>query len=420
MSDLSKDDYKIPSLAAFVLDHQSLVSTYIGQFDKISDAKTNLERKMRTAYFAKYPKRKRGPGLKVDLEKLWSSSKLDNTVEIEGNKTLEASVKTSGRKIRKRLENKNATKEKEIKENESEQLSEIESSCMSDEEDETVDEIAYKLNDEDATEFEQALLSNAASPHILKNGHDLSKSFNRFQLKSCQEARSSGLFINANIHEILSLYHTVLLRKDQHNQAMANVIGLDNIQEFHTELLNKYVNQDIKIEKNLFIELINIFRGINEKFDRKALKVKLHKLYEAADPLDSKIIDILINLINKLPGNILIDEEVKEFELITNYLDTVVSPIFHDPQKKLMYRWLNKATESSGDRYPDGGSCIISQRQISCSTGFCEVKAGYMKNNTVSTHLDLLRLCIFGKDTIDNEDVENVVVEQRLIITNIE
>jgi hypothetical protein len=85
------------------LDHQSLVSTYIGQFDKITDAKANLERKMRTAYFAKYPKRKRGPGLKVNLEKLWSSSKLDDSVEIEGNKTLEASIKASGRKARKRL-----------------------------------------------------------------------------------------------------------------------------------------------------------------------------------------------------------------------------------------------------------------------------------------------------------------------------
>ncbi|KAI9468074.1 MAG: hypothetical protein EXX96DRAFT_598120 [Benjaminiella poitrasii] len=101
---------------------------------------------------------------------------------------------------------------------------------------------------------------------------------------------------------------------------MSNIIGLDNIQEFHTELLNKYVNQDIKMEKNLFIELINIFRV-------------------TVDPLDSKIIDVLTNLINKLPGNILINEEVKEFELITNYLDMVLSPIFHDPQKKLMYRW---------------------------------------------------------------------------------
>ncbi|KAI8980297.1 hypothetical protein BDB01DRAFT_725179, partial [Pilobolus umbonatus] len=95
----------------------------------------------------------------------------------------------------------------------------------------------------------------------------------------------------------------------------------------------------IKMEKNLFIELINIFRSVNEKSDRKPLKVKLHNLYEAADPLDSKIIDILINLINKLPENILIYEEVKVFELKTDYLDIVLSPIFHDPQKKPMYRW---------------------------------------------------------------------------------
>ncbi|KAI7889025.1 uncharacterized protein EV154DRAFT_386849, partial [Mucor mucedo] len=61
---------------------------------------------------------------------------------------------------------------------------------------------------------------------------------------------------------------------------------------------------------------------------------------------------------------------------------------------------------------PDGGSCIVSQRQISCSTGLYEVKADYMKSNAVGTHQDLLRLCIFDKDTIGNEDVENVVLLQ--------
>ncbi|KAI9265389.1 hypothetical protein EDC94DRAFT_583406 [Helicostylum pulchrum] len=203
---------------------------------------------MRTAYFAKNPKRKRGPGLKVNLEKLWSSSKLD---------------------------------EKEITKNESEQSSEVESSCMSDEEDETVGVIGYKLNDEDATEFEKVLLANTEAPHILKNGHDFSDSFKKFHLA---EARSSGLFINSNIHELLSLYRIVLLRKDQHDQAMSNVIELNNIQELHTELLDKYVNQNIKMEKNLFIELTNIFRSVNKKSDRKLLKVKLRNLYEAADP----------------------------------------------------------------------------------------------------------------------------------------
>lgn len=157
----------------------------------------------------------------------------------------------------------------------------------------------------------------------------------------------------------------------------SNVVGLENLQEFHMELMQNYIDENVKIESNIFGELTNIFRNINEKSDRKAIKIQLHKLYEAADHLDSKIIDILINLVNKLPENILINEVVKEFELITIYLDPVLSPIFHDPQKKLYYRWLNKATESSGDRHPDGGSCIISQRKIGVSTGFCEVKADY-------------------------------------------
>lgn len=43
----------------------------------------------------------------------------------------------------------------------------------SNEEDETVDAISY----EDATEFEQALLSNTDSPHILENGRDFSNNF---------------------------------------------------------------------------------------------------------------------------------------------------------------------------------------------------------------------------------------------------
>lgn len=75
---------------------------------------------------------------------------------------------------------------------------EYESSFLSDE-----DETLYKLSDEDATEFEQALLLNTYSPHLLKNNHNFSDSFKNFQLKSYQEAKSSGLFINANIHEIL-------------------------------------------------------------------------------------------------------------------------------------------------------------------------------------------------------------------------
>lgn len=65
----------------------------------------------------------------------------------------------------------------------------------------------------------------------------------------------------------------------------------------------------------------------------------------------------------------------------------------------------------SSNRYPDGGSCAICQRQVDYPIDFCEVKAAFMKNDIISTHLKLFKLYTFG-DTFDNEAVNNVVSVQ--------
>jgi hypothetical protein len=84
MSDLSKGIFlkkpnltsviikNCPNLAikAYIDQNKSLVSSYIRQFDKLNDAKANLTSKMRTRYLAKYPNRKRDPGIKANLDKL--------------------------------------------------------------------------------------------------------------------------------------------------------------------------------------------------------------------------------------------------------------------------------------------------------------------------------------------------------------
>lgn len=70
---------------------------------------------------------------------------------------------------------------------------------------EIVDEIIYTMSDKDANEFEQTLFSNNASLHILENGYNFSIGFKRFQMKLYQEARTSSLIVNANIHEILQV-----------------------------------------------------------------------------------------------------------------------------------------------------------------------------------------------------------------------
>lgn len=59
-------------------------------------------------------------------------------------------------------QNTKKTKEKEMVENESEQSSLTESFCLSEKEDETVKNAAYKLDDNNVTQFKQAILSNPA------------------------------------------------------------------------------------------------------------------------------------------------------------------------------------------------------------------------------------------------------------------
>ncbi|KAI7890838.1 uncharacterized protein EV154DRAFT_481829 [Mucor mucedo] len=72
--------------------------------------------------------------------------------------------------------NTKKTKEKEMVENESEQSSLTESSCLSEKEDETVKNAAYKLNDNNVTQFKQTILSNPARHIYWITGYLLSLS----------------------------------------------------------------------------------------------------------------------------------------------------------------------------------------------------------------------------------------------------
>ncbi|KAL0085130.1 hypothetical protein J3Q64DRAFT_1822302 [Phycomyces blakesleeanus] len=173
----------------------------------------------------------------------------------------------------------------------------------------------------------------------------------------------------------------LFLRKDQHDQALTNVIGFDNIQELHAELLNRYVSQDIKMEKSLFSESINIFR---------------------------------------LPGNILIDEEVKEFELVTNHLDKILIPLFHDPEKKLMYIWLNKATEASGHHvavylctlHDDGFYVVFEVGDIKVPKSILELPGFIMKLDGIKQLANLYEYSCARKDD------ETVISKPKILSPN--
>ncbi|KAI7898511.1 uncharacterized protein BX663DRAFT_442864, partial [Cokeromyces recurvatus] len=72
---------------------------------------------------------------------------------------------------------------------------------------------------------------------------------------------------------------------------------------------------------------------------RDRLKIKLFKIYKKAEKEDRKVIDILINLLNKLPNEETINYTIEEEELINNFVDPILSPLLHRPEKEKHFLW---------------------------------------------------------------------------------
>ncbi|RIB03195.1 hypothetical protein C2G38_1929899, partial [Gigaspora rosea] len=99
---------------------------------------------------------------------------------------------------------------------------------------------------------------------------------------------------------------------------------------------------------------------------------------------------------------------VGEVELCTTYIDTILSPLFADPDRGIFLRWSNKEAVESKARKPVGRAkqpdAIINkidQLSWSLSKGHGEAKVQEEMNNLYLLCTDLIRISIFNKDAID-------------------
>lgn len=83
--------------------------------------------------------------------------------------------------------------------------------------------------------------------------------------------------------------------------------------------------------------------------------------------------------------------------MINGFLQPILSPLFHKPEKSQSFIWLNAKTDFKNyDKRPDGVCVLIEKRRISQYTGFVEVKADHQRNNAYQTHGDSWRLALFA------------------------
>ncbi|CAG8642425.1 8566_t:CDS:2 [Funneliformis mosseae] len=68
---------------------------------------------------------------------------------------------------------------------------------------------------------------------------NLSWLFCNYQNKSLEIVRTNGLFVESNVHEILSLFSILMLTQDSHSNIMINLFGTPLLDKIHEEFMLK-------------------------------------------------------------------------------------------------------------------------------------------------------------------------------------
>ncbi|KAI9323133.1 hypothetical protein BX666DRAFT_2021888 [Dichotomocladium elegans] len=240
---------------------------------------------------------------------------------------------------------------------------------------------------------------------VLENGFNISESFKRFREDSILKSKIRGFRMDDDIHELLqvqSLSGIILMNEHQHGKSLIKHIGQRNLDQYLDQLKAEYINSDLKVDNDIFVRVTSTLRDLGLT-GRKIAKVKLMSMSLEADEHDSAIVDVLVNCLNKLPeyGQ---RTAIGEQNLVTNHIDPIVSPIFHQPACGRFFRWLNHEVENTEMWRPDGAMFLADQSSTEYAVGFCEVKSDD-NDGDIGTHEDLYRLAIFCKDAMDKHQI---------------
>ncbi|CAG8654668.1 17515_t:CDS:2 [Funneliformis caledonium] len=155
---------------------------------------------------------------------------------------------------------------------------------------------------------------------------NLSRLFCNYQNKSLEIARTNGLFIESNVHEILSLSSILMLTRDSHSNIMINLFGTPLLDKIHEEFMPK---QQIELDLNCestFRKAIKMAMKNSRKDATNWILRQLANEEILREDAGYTILDCLRTLSMSTIRN-----EHSEMTHITNYLDRIMRGFFDDP-----------------------------------------------------------------------------------------
>ncbi|KAI9324584.1 hypothetical protein BD770DRAFT_335016, partial [Pilaira anomala] len=174
---------------------------------------------------------------------------------------------------------------------------------------------------------------------------------------------------------------------------------------------SKALNKDIIVETNTYLELATLLRNVNEQTDRRALKIELNKVYEKSTKEDGMFVEIFVNLVTKLP-NLQRLSPVGEMELTVNFLDPILSHVFHCPELNKHFIWLNRKDDNTATCRPDATMVALPQKAENVTLGYVEVKPLDVQSDLELAYMDLVRLGVFARSLMLKKANRRVLVVQ--------
>ncbi|CAB5362397.1 unnamed protein product [Rhizophagus irregularis] len=283
------------------------------------------------------------------------------------------------------------------------------------ESDESDDECELRLSVEEMG-FDEYVDRND-QPFIFKT-KNIPSLFESYRSKALAHAQNSGLIMTKNYHEILSLSHILLLQMDNYSETQVKTFSRETLEDLRKDIKSKLigkekVTRDVKsiLQEYIEIALDDNDGGLHELRETitESFSIKFNSTAEKEFLRRMKF--LFEHLSYTIPLHPL-KEIISEGTLVANIISPVLRIFFHD---SYIYPtiWPNTSSTSAkvrklaiGDpsraKQLDMIGKIVNNGKFVYESMFGEV-TGEGKNNTEKKNLiDLVRLGIFMKDSLDN------------------
>ncbi|KAG1275899.1 hypothetical protein G6F65_009590 [Rhizopus arrhizus] len=250
--------------------------------------------------------------------------------------------------------------------------------------------------------FERNILDSRSGAYIIQ-GVDISAGFYNFQKSVCEYIKENKLTYEEHPQQILSLSSVLLLSQNSHPDFL-KFISLENLNSVKRTIRNQFGMTASRFPRGVIMDMLDIHDDLQEGSILKTeAEIRFLQLSLNQEPAVAKIVKLYQALLIFLPPTVV--AELNEATLSARYLQPVFSVLFDMESSQFSITNENniecELNPNITKKRPDGqwttGVSIYGRK----ANGFLEVKMLSEKENHSKINIDLVRLGIFSKNSID-------------------